>query len=1683
MELSEYLLEPLRTDGEFTLYRGHHQADARRPSILVLAPTPEHPAPDSLRQMEHEYSLRAELDAAWAVLPLALAQHQGRTMLVFEDPGGEPLDRLVGHPMELTQFLCLAIGLSAALGQLHAHGLVHKDIKPAHALVNAATGQVWLTGLRIASRLARERQAPEPPEFIAGTLAYMSPEQTGRMNRSIDSRSDLYSLGVTFYEMLTGSLPFTANDAMEWVHCHIARQPAPPDERVKDIPSPVSAIIGKLLAKTAEERYQTAAGVEVDLRRCLAEWESTGRVEPFSLGTRDGAERLFMPEQLYGREREFKILLDTFDQVVATGTPALVLVSGYSGIGKTSIVHELDRAIVPARGNFIAGKFDQYKRDIPYAALARAFQPLIRQILGKSEGELVYWRDAIRKGVGANGRLIVNLVPEVQSIIGPQPPVAELAPSEAKTRFHSVFRSFLGVFARQGHPLVLFLDDLQWLDTATLYLLLDLIAHPDIHHLLLIGAFRDNEVGAAQPLVRALDAIRKSKTTVREIVLAPLSLADVSRFVADTLRCPVTRAEPLARLVYDKTLGNPFFVIQFLTALREEHLLEFDARDASWKWDLEQVRAHDHTDNVVDLMVGKLRRLSAATQEALKVFACLGNSAGAATLAAVLGETADSVHADLWDAVREGIVLRRGDSYRFFHDRVQEAAYALIPQEQQAAVHVEIGRLLSAGVAPDALGERVFEVLNQFDRGAGLITSEEERERVAELYLIAGRRAKASTAFASALEYLVAGSTLLPEGCWERRYDLTFALELERAECEFLTGDYAAAKARLAILAGRSSNPIDLAAVVCVRVDLDNTLGRRDLSVDVGLEYLQSVGIHWSPHPAKNTVDEEFERMWRQIGDRSIEELGNLPLMHDPVWRAGMDVLTTLLPPALFSDENLFSLVVARMANLSLEHGNSDGSCLAYVWLGILLGPRYGDYDAAFRFGQLGFDLVERRGLDRFKARVYLDYTHVVNPWMKHIRFGPALAQRALNVANEIGDLTFAAFSSCNLVSALFATGVSLADVQRQAENGLEFAVQARFGLIADIISGQLRLIQALRGLTPSFSSFSGAGFDEFEFERHLDADPGMAVANGWYWVRKLQGRFFADDYLGALKAAAKMEQFLWTVPSHLEMAEYHFYAALARAARYDAAPAADRPGLAEALRSHLRQLTIWAEQCPENFQNRMALVAAEIARIEVRDLDAMRLYAESVRSARENGFVQNEALANERAGRFYLDRGFETNGYAHLRDAHACYALWDAGAKVRQLEQLYPRLAAPEHPLPAPTIGSLVQQLDVTTVVRASQAVSGEIELPKLIEQLLTIALQNAGADRGLLVLRREQDYWIEAQAQAGGEDVEVRMGHAPITGPAVPESVLRYVIRTQETVVLDDAVGANPFSEDDYVHRRQPRSILCLPLVRQGQLAGLLYLENSLTARAFARDRIAVLELLAAQAAIAIQNAWLFRSVSAQRERLRALNARLVEAQEAERRQVARELHDQIGQVLTAVSADLQALELAPKAARVERLGASLTLVSEAIQQVRNLSLELRPALLDEFGLVAAIEWYLDREAQRFGFQAELVVEPSDLRLPPDLETTQFRVAQIALTNVARHAHAKHVRVELRRQDGHADLVIRDDGIGFDVPTALEHASRGATLGLLSLQERVHLAGGEVEITSAPDQGAEIHARFPLE
>ncbi len=1356
MELSGYVFETLREDGEFNLYRGRRPGNGE--PILMLVPGDSQQTETGSGRLEHEYSLADQLEPMWALRPLAMAQHKGRATLLLSAFDGRPLDALLGLPMELGRFLRIAVALVAALREVHRRCLVHRDLKPSNILVDSVDN-IRLTGFGMASRLTREPRPPAAPEIVAGTLAYMSPEQTGRMNRSIDARSDLYSLGIIFYEMLTGELPFRASDPMEWIHCHVARSPTAPGERVRGLPHPIEAIVLTLLAKNAEDRYQTTAGLEVDLRRCLAEWDLIGRVDPFELRARDISDRLLVPERLYGRQAEIDMLTAAFDRVVRMGTAELVLVSGCAGIGKSSVVNELYKLQIPASGFFACGKFGQYPGNVPYATLALALQSLVRQLLRKSDAELSGWREALVKALGSHGQLMVNLIPELPHIVGEQLPVPDLPPREAQNRFYTVLRRFVGAFATADHPLTLFLDDLHRLDGSTLDMLGRLINDPGVQHLLLIGAYRSDETGPEHALTQTLERIRAAGGKVSEISLAPLYLDDISRFIADAVRTEGAHVRLLAELVCERTGGNPFFAIQFVTALADEELLVFDSDTSLWRWDIDKIRAKGITDNIADLMAERLNRLPCATVEALKKFACLGNCAPTHSLCLILGLSREDLRATLWSAESNGLVARQPSAYSFLHDRIQEAAYALIPARETPTAHLRIGRALAAQTPAADFEDRIFEIVNQFNRGVELIESVAERDQVAQLNLIAGMRATNSAAFASALTYFAVGSALLGADGWERRHRLTFDLEWKRAECEFMAGDHASAERRLLALKRRAASPIELAGIVCLAVRLYCITGRSLMAVEIGLEFLQRCGIPWSSHPDDHQVFHEYERMQLQLLGRPIETLIDLPPMTDPICRAITDVLTELRPPAFDVDKNLVDLAVLRLVNLSLQHGNADGSCIAYSALNLILVPRFGDYRTGHRFGELACALVRRGGLDRHAGRVYSAFGSYVMPWAKHLPLCRPVTLLAYNALLANGELVSAGDTYRHRITNLLASGEKLAEVQREAELALEFVKRARPGIAPHHFMGQLALIRSLRDQEPREQRPDGEGEIPQPPLGEPEKRPYLANIEFFNAVFKLQELFFYQNHAAGIAMAAHASRLRWASIGCFEEAEYHFYTALTLAAACDRASAERRAMHMDALAAHYRQIAVWCEHCPENFANRMALIGAEVARLEGRDLDAMRLYEESIRSAREGGFIQNEALGNELAAQFHAARGFETIASTYRRIARSCYVRWGALGKARQLEQRHADLKdEAAHEGSAATFRAPMEQLDVGAMFKASQALSGEIVLGSLIETLMRIAVEHAGAERGALILLRNGEPHIAAEAATAGGKIEVK-------------------------------------------------------------------------------------------------------------------------------------------------------------------------------------------------------------------------------------------------------------------------------------------------------------------------------------
>lgn len=1474
------ITEPLFHDGRAILYSALRTSDQRPVLLKVL--DPQRSGPKDLERLRRECEIAELLATPAVVKPLAFDVYQGAPALVLEDFGGRSLDGLLGAPMAVERFLPLAVRIAGAVADVHRQGVVHKDLKPHNILVSLATGEVKIAGFGIAFLLTRERKTCASPSLIEGSLAYLAPEQTGRVNRVLDSRADLYALGITFYEMLIGRLPFEAKDALEWVHCHVARVPPPPSALVPELPEVLSTIVVKLMAKMAEDRYQTASGLQHDLGRCLAEWQARGRIEPFALAEHDVSGRFEISQKLYGREDELTAQLEAFERVASAGASELVLVSGYSGIGKSALVHELHKPIVGERGFFITGKFDQYKRDIPYSTIVQAFRELVLEILAESAERIAVWRQRLLDALGINAQLIVEMIPQVELVIGRQRAVAELPPTEAQNRFRMIFRHFIGVFAQQEHPLVLFLDDLQWADSASLGLVKEVLAHPEMHHLLVIGAYRDNEVFASHPLMLTLDEIRRAGARVSHIVLGPILREHLATFVGDALHCRRDEAAPLADLVYEKTAGNPFFVIQFLLSLHEEGLIEFDGREGVWQWDVAKIRAKGFTDYVGDLMAGKLARLPEATQETLKQLACLGNTAEVALLRIVYGCSEEVLHTDLGEAVRAGLVLRLNDTYKFLHDRVQEAAYSRIPEELRPTVHLRIGRLLLSGLSEEQVAERVFDIVSQLNRGVALISDPRERERLSRLDFLAGTRAKASIAYASARVYLAQAASLLRSDAWTALYEDTFTLYLELSECEYLVGNFQQADALLDVILENARSPLDRARVYQLRIRLYQIAGRHRDAVRVMVEDVRLFGatLPESDAELQAVTEAEIRQVPSNLRGRCIADLVDAPVTTDANVRATISLLSEAMSPAYIARPALWPLITIKGVNVSLRYGHAVESCWMYINYSMILVSLYGDIPAALQFSEMALRLNETFGSAAAKLRGKLLFLHasLVNIWCRHFATSLQLMEPAFLACLEVGDHMDAGYSTYNQVSLVFENGDPLDRVIEVARKYTAFARQSHNDVVYRVLRLQEQFAASLKGATRAPTSFDDGAFDEAECIAAL-RKAGFGIGIAYYHVMKQISAFIHERYAEALESAASAALVLREVASMANEATHYFYHALTLVALYPHATAEQQQQFAQTLEKQLGKLKLWADSCPENYLNRYALVSAEVARIEGRDLDAERLYEQAIRSARENSFVHNEGIACELAARFYRARGFEMIADTYLCAARACFVRWGADGKVRQLDQQHPQQLEPTQLMPGATVAVRSEQLDLLSVTKASQTISGEIVLDKLVRTLLEVVLEQGGAERVYLILCQDSQLSIRAEASLGEEGAATGvLGPIPPDfSRRVPASLVHYVQRTTERVILRNAsADAGKFSGDDYFARVRPRSVLCMPVLRQAEVVGLLYLENTLVASAFTPDRLAALELLATQAAISLQNAQLLAKERAER----------AAAEEAERR-----------------------------------------------------------------------------------------------------------------------------------------------------------------------------------------------------
>ena len=1504
-EIPGYQVLNLIHEGDETVVYRAIRGHDHRPVILKLL-KPPHATPIGLSRYHHEYDIIRNLKSVNIVHAYGLESYDQSLVLVLEDFGGTPLDELLhewhragSEPFPLPKFLALARQIVDGLACIHTSGVVHKDISPPNILVNPRTGELKIIDFNVATTLDRENPLLRNPRGLEGTIAYLSPEQTGRMNRTVDYRTDFYSLGVTFYELLTGRLPFEANDAMELVHCHLAKTPDPPHRLNPEIPPMLSCLVLKLMAKAPEDRYQSARGLHYDLDVCLEHLSTRGKIPIFDLGSQDGADRFMIPERLYGRTDEVTAILTAFEHA-AQGQAELLMVAGFAGIGKTAVVNEVQKPIVTRHGYFVKGKFDQFSRNVPFSAFVQALRDLMGQFLSESESQLQLQKANILAALGESGGVIIDVIPELEQILGPQPPVPELSGGAAQNRFNLLFKKFIASFTTPEHPLVIFLDDLQWADAASLQLIHLLVGENPTGYLLLVGAYRDNEVSPAHPLSLTVAEMEKAGASVHTITLPPLKTLDINQLISDTLSCSPELALPLTKLVYQKTKGNPFFNNQFLKALHGEGLITFNGELGYWECDIAGTSALAITDDVVEFMTMQLQKLPEDTQVALKLAACIGNSFDLGTLAIVNQNSQVDTAAALWAALKAGLILPQSAVYRFFkgggvdadnpfganfraplyqflHDRVQQAAYALIPEEQKQVTHLHIARLLFNNTDKGDREEKIFEIVNQFNRGADLIVSAEERTELVRMNLLAGRKARTATAYGAAWDYFTAGRQLLPSGSWQSHYTLTLTLYESSVEAAYLCGNLDEMERLAETVLKEAQTLLDQVKVYEVKSQALAAQVRFSEAVVNGLVVLKSLGVVFPPEPGSNDVAAALQTTQSAYRELSIARLIDLPPMTDPNQLAIMRILASISAAAFLSSPELYALIILKQVDLSITYGNTAASAFCYASYGLILCGGVGDIDAGYQFGQLALELLQRLNVKEWQCSVQAVVQSFVTHWKNSVRDTLAPLRSAYQIGLETGDFQFAGYSA--ILSSAFpyycGIGKDLSELQQEASSLSASVLQMKQMTVYQYYQMVQQGVHDLREGRTSAKYLKGEYYDEEAMmPRHLQANDWNGIF--YVFLHKLIIDYLWGEYQQATDDAAQVERYVDNAQGFPYVPVFHFFDSLIRIAAHREKPGEDTNQLLLRIEANQKKLWTWAQHAPMNCLHKHALVEAERQRTFGEKEKAMEGYDRAIAGAQEHGYIRDEALANELAATFYLEWGREKVARIYMQEAYTCYARWGATAKATLLERRYARLLMPTRaphvhsPLPGPedvegrriAITERVSpSLDLTTVIKASHAMSGEIDLARLLTKLMRIVLENAGAQRGSLILDRADTWVIEAEGSVESRDIEVLQARDVQTSNSVSAEIVSYVARTRSSVVLDDAATVGDFVHDPHIANHKIKSVICAPLINQGRLSGIVYLENNLTTNAFTTERLELLNLLSAHMALSLDNARLYQ------------------------------------------------------------------------------------------------------------------------------------------------------------------------------------------------------------------------------
>ncbi|MBD2682833.1 MULTISPECIES: ATP-binding sensor histidine kinase [Nostoc] len=1521
LTITGYRINELIYSSSNTLvHRGLRELD-QKPVIIKLL-RHDYPSFSELVQFRNQYAIAKNLDIPGIVQPLSLEPYQNGYALVMRDIGGISLrDYIQAAPLSVEQFWPIALQIVDILHQLYQQRIIHKDIKPANILIQPETGEIKLIDFSIASLLPRETQEIQNPNVLEGTLAYISPEQTGRMNRGIDYRSDFYSLGVTFFELLTKQLPFPVDEPMEMVHAHIAKQPTSICDLNPAVPIMLGEIIRKLMAKNAEDRYQSALGLKHDLLRCQEEYHVAGKLAWFDLGQWDISDRFLIPEKLYGREQEVQTLLDAFGRV-ANGASELMLVAGFSGIGKTAVVNEVHKPIVRWHGYFIKGKYDQFNRNLPFSAFVQAFRDLMGQLLSSDDAQLVEWKAKILAAVGDNGHVLIEVIPELEQVIGQQPPVPELSGSAAQNRFNLLFQKFITVFTTREHPLVIFLDDLQWADSASLNLLKLLLTERERGYLFVIGAYRDNEVFPTHPLMLMLDEVKKAQTPIHALTLEPLSQAHVNQLTADTLSCSTQLAQPLSELVYQKTKGNPFFLTQFLKALHEDGYIVFDFQTGHWQCDLATVKLLALTDDVVEFMALQLQKLPSATQTALKLAACIGAQFDLSTLAIVNQRSPEDTAIDLWKALQEGVILPISDvykfyqlseihvgkvqqplsfncSYRFLHDRVQQAAYSLIPDEQKQTTHYQIGQLLLQQASPAAREERIFEIVNQLNYGTTLIGKQYQRDELAQLNLMACRKARASTAYQAAREYATVGLQLLGEDAWQRQYEITLSLHDLAAEVAFLAGAFEQMEEWIEAAIHHAKTPLEQVPVYQVRIQALVARNQFLDAIAIGQSVFRMLGVNLPDEPTLDDIRLLKQEIDALIEGRSIESLIHLPKMTDPQQLAIMQNAARLTPVCYMSGTKLYFLVVALQVKLSIQFGNSPVSAFCYVGYAFQLRMLWGDMSKVPQFGQLGYKLALEPDAKNIRAATAMLMGAYVGSWTIHLQDTLPILLDGYQAGLETGNLEFMGYDAQLYCFNAYWYGQPLAELEPQIRAYYQQLSDLHQVTAANCVLAYWQAAQILLGKSEQEIPLRQDAYEQ----KVLDEAKVDFYRLSFFYLYRFTLNYWLQDFGKAQYDAAQTRQYLAGGMGSIVEPIFYFYDSLTVLAHpgESISPSELRWQQMEENQAKLKD---WADYGPMNYLHKYHLVEAEKYRLLDRKTEAIEFYDLAIAGAKANGYSQEAALGNELAAKFYLDWKKERIAQAYMIESYYGYARWGAKAKLADLETRYPQLLAPilqgpQTPLSidetlfstatvtstSTSSTSLSDSLDLVAILKASQTLSGEIELDRLIATLLLTVMQTSGATQCALMLSEGQNLTVQARAElTESGKIETQILHPTqslVDNGIVPISLVTKVKRSLQPAVISNAVQDSLSIGDAYIQNQQPKSLLCSPILQQGKLLGIVYLENNLATGAFTRDRVEVLNLLCAQAAISLENARLYQQAQAYTQQLQESQLQIVQSE----------------------------------------------------------------------------------------------------------------------------------------------------------------------------------------------------------